>query len=639
MPPSEGQYPFANSPYSSSSSTMASQGGAPIGPNAQRRYFPQPSAAPSTTNLIPSSQRTSAGSIESLQSTNSGAVHANFARGPSVRSSRSGNSSNESPYNVSASPGRRIPSVIPSISDKYSLSPDPAAWGADISPNHPEPDDFLHNPDPKRDRKNDNRGNIFTLRGLSNLGCLLILGIGLITLFAGYPLISHFTSHPLSFFGGFNVGGINATGQVPEISGNFGLIDLHTPKDAYTIQSYHSPGTELQLVFSDEFETDGRSFYPGDDPFWEGVDLHYWATNNLEWYDPEAVTTKNGSLEITLDKKSNHGLDYQGGLISTWNKFCFTGGLIVSAVTLPGTNNGPLWPAVWTMGNLGRAGYGASLEGMWYTYDACDVGAAPNQTVNSLPLAATINGDKGVGGALSFLPGQRLSRCTCAGESHPGPVHADGTYVGRSAPEIDIFEAQISDGSGQVSQSAQWAPFNNEYIWFNTSDNLIIPDPTVTVLNSYIGGAFQQATSAVTETSQRCYQLIEPCFGVFGFEYQPDGKLSWTLNQAGMAADTAVEISARPVPQEPLYIIANLGMSENFGVVDFEHLTFPSVMRIDYVRVYQPKNAINIGCDPAGFPTAAYIDEYLPAYTNPNLTTWRDDFGQPFPKSKILGQC
>ena len=47
------------------------------------------------------------------------------------------------------------------------------------------------------------------------------------------------------------------------------------------------------------------------------------------------------------------------------NKFCFTGGYIETAVQLPGTNNVVgMWPAVWTMGNLGRAGYGASLEGM-----------------------------------------------------------------------------------------------------------------------------------------------------------------------------------------------------------------------------------------------------------------------------------
>lgn len=51
-------------------------------------------------------------------------------------------------------------------------------------------------------------------------------------------------------------------------------------------------------------------------------------------------------------------------MMSTWNKFCFTGGYIEASVVLPGVNNIlGLWPAIWTMGNLGRAGYGASLEG------------------------------------------------------------------------------------------------------------------------------------------------------------------------------------------------------------------------------------------------------------------------------------
>jgi hypothetical protein len=36
-------------------------------------------------------------------------------------------------------------------------------------------------------------------------------------------------------------------------------------------------GTSYDLVFSDEFNVDGRSFYPGDDPYWEAVDLHYWC--------------------------------------------------------------------------------------------------------------------------------------------------------------------------------------------------------------------------------------------------------------------------------------------------------------------------------------------------------------------------
>ncbi|KAH6916882.1 beta-glucan synthesis-associated protein [Coprinopsis sp. MPI-PUGE-AT-0042] len=543
-----------------------------------------------------------------------------------------------------------------SISDKFSLSPDPKTWGSNLSPDTPEPDDYLHNPDPKRDVNYDAGGTFFTWRGLTNLGCMIILCLGFLALFAGYPIISHFMYPPPSRMGGFNIGGINATGQIPNI-GNFGLIDLDTPQDAFAKPSYTNPKQDLQLVFSDEFNVDNRSFYPGDDPYWEAVDLHYWATNNLEWYDPSAITTRGGFLEITLSRKRTHDLDYQGGMVSSWNKFCFTGGLLEASVTLPGANNVMgLWPAVWSMGNLGRAGYGATLEGMWpYTYDSCDVGTAPNQTHEGLPLQATINGDPGENGALSYLPGQRLSRCTCPGESHPGPIHTDGTFVGRSAPEIDVFEALVSSTddqlpSGYVSQSAQWGPFNAEYAWFNTTENLIIPNPDKTIYNTYTGGAFQQATSCVTSTNQQCYELAGGCQSIYGFEYKPgfdnayiswisDGELAWTLRSAGMAADTRVEIAARPVPQEPMYIIMNLGVSENFGGVDFDHLAFPATMRVDWVRVYQPKDAINIGCNPKAFPTQAYIKRYLDAYTNPNFTTWRDAYEQPFPKSRFLGQC
>lgn len=100
-------------------------------------------------------------------------------------------------------------------------------------------------------------------------------------------------------------------------------------------------------------------------------------------------------------------------------------------------------------------------------------------------------------------------------------MHSDGTFVGRAAPEIDVFEAQVSDEVGYVSQSGQWAPFNAAYEWFNTSANLIIPDPEISTLNSYMGGAYQQATSVVSQTNQSCYELEDGCFAIFGFEYKP----------------------------------------------------------------------------------------------------------------------
>ena len=99
------------------------------------------------------------------------------------------------------------------------------------------------------------------------------------------------------------------------------MIDIDTPSEAYTKTSWRT-GEKFQLVFSDEFNVEGRTFYPGDDPYWEAVDLHYWETNNLEWYDPAAITTEGGDLVITLSQKETHNLNYQGGTCSLFTSTC-----------------------------------------------------------------------------------------------------------------------------------------------------------------------------------------------------------------------------------------------------------------------------------------------------------------------------
>lgn len=122
---------------------------------------------------------------------------------------------------------------------------------------------------------------------------LIILCCTLIILFAGYPIISWVGRYHHTTVG-YNLGGINGSGQVPVLQGLPSLIDPDTPKDSQTRTGYD--GKKYNLVFSDEFNHDGRTFWPGDDPFWEAVDLHYWPTGDLEWYSPDAITTKDGSL-------------------------------------------------------------------------------------------------------------------------------------------------------------------------------------------------------------------------------------------------------------------------------------------------------------------------------------------------------
>jgi beta-glucanase (GH16 family) len=59
-----------------------------------------------------------------------------------------------------------------------------------------------------------------------------------------------------------------------------GLIDPDTPDSVMSRTA--ADGTKQVLVFSDEFNKDGRTFYDGDDPFFQAVDIWYGATQDLE---------------------------------------------------------------------------------------------------------------------------------------------------------------------------------------------------------------------------------------------------------------------------------------------------------------------------------------------------------------------
>ncbi|KAF8624603.1 hypothetical protein AX17_007096 [Amanita inopinata Kibby_2008] len=520
-------------------------------------------------------------------------------------------------------------------------------------------EDLLH--DPRSDAHFGNSKATFPWRGIFNVGVLVILIFGLLTLFVFYPVYSFYRNAARNEAINGNIR-INATGQAPVLFQMPDLIDVATPASAKSRTGFD--GQEYELVFSDEFEVDGRTFYPGDDPYWEAVDLWYGVTGDLEWYDPSQITTRNGSLVITMDSTAtlssnltpgstapftldtNHQLQYRSGMLQSWNKFCFTTGYIEVSVTFPGPdeNTQGYWPGAWTMGNLARPGYSATTDGMWpYTYDTCDVGTFPNQTFpdHSGPTAA-LHSDfsrSKYNYELSWLSGQRLSACSCPGGDHPGPVYNKG----RGAPEIDVFETQkdkVNPTGQRVSQSAQFAPFTHDYIYGNTSnDQFQIFDDTKSVANPYRGSAVQQAISSLVRVPSDMFQGSGQVFRTLGFEYwsdpknrdqgfvtwQVDGTPSYRLGASAVPPDQGdggTGVGQRLVPEEPMSIILNLGISPNWQKIDLSTMIFPAEMKVEYVRVYQRKGQTNVGCDPKDYPTADYINNHLEAYTNPNKTTW-----------------
>ncbi|CCE61650.1 hypothetical protein TPHA_0A05760 [Tetrapisispora phaffii CBS 4417] len=494
-----------------------------------------------------------------------------------------------------------------------------------------EEDDFLHNPDPEEEARLDKKRFVSDFKNMDKrsfggfLGVFFLFLAG-IFIFIVLPAIT-FTGvidKPTEVL----VTGLTSY-TYPTLAGiRTDLVDPDTPSSAKTRTS--RKGESWPLVFSDEFNAVGRTFYDGDDQFWTAPDIHYDATKDLEWYTPDASTTANGTLALRMDAYKNHDLYYRSGMLQSWNKLCFTEGALEISAKLPnyGRVTG-LWPGLWTMGNLARPGYLASTEGVWpYSYQSCDAGITPNQSSND---------------GISYLPGQKLNVCTCDDEDHPN----QGT--GRGAPEIDILEGEVDTtiGVGVASQSLQVAPYD---IWYIPDYNFIeIYNFTTTTMNSYCGGPFQQAVSAVT-TLNTTWNEFGPDAGYYqkyAIEYQNDqetGYITWYIGSTpvytiySQALHPNGNIDWRPISKEPMSIIMNLGISNNWAYIDWQSIYFPVTFRIDYVRLYQPSDSISVTCDPDDYPTYDYIEDHLNAYSNPNLTSWAAA-GYSKPKNILTGQC
>nr|POE94452.1 beta-glucan synthesis-associated protein kre6 [Quercus suber] len=315
-------------------------------------------------------------------------------------------------------------------------------------------------------------------------------------------------------------------------------------------------------------------------------------------------------------------------MLHSWNQLCFKGGIFEVSMSLPGPAGvHGWWPGAWTMGNLGRPGYLATTDGMWpYTYDTCDVGITPNQSMND---------------GTSHLPGQRLPSCACADEDHPTPGR------GRGAPEIDIAEVSGDYGGhgwGVATQSYQVAPF--DIFYYPNYEFMETPNYGTSFVNTYTGGPFQQAVSTTSILNNNWYDGQQ--YQKFAFEYVPGGDenayVAWIIGEEetmrfdARAIGPNGNVNQRLISEEPMSMILNFGFSHSWVDIDWAHLVWPAVMRIDYVRWYQKEGAEMVTCDPPGYETTEYIARHPEAYNNINRTHWTDA-GYSWPKNTLMNGC
>ena len=201
----------------------------------------------------------------------------------------------------------------------------------------------------------------------------------------------------------------------------------------------------FQLVFSEEFNLAGRTFEDGPDPKWTALEKNDYTNDALHYYAASNAVTGDGRLVITTEatdtdvvgfndvkrEKTRVTKHFRSAMLQTWNKFCFTGGIIEAEVELPGKSDvGGLWPAFWLLGNLARHTYVGSSEHIW-------------------PWSSKLCTER------SF-DAQHITACDQV--AHYGLK----VGVGRGSPEIDIFEVQpgnVKANHGVFLRSPVGQPF------------------------------------------------------------------------------------------------------------------------------------------------------------------------------------
>lgn len=78
---------------------------------------------------------------------------------------------------------------------------------------------------------------------------------------------------------------------------NGGWVDVDTPWNKQNTKAYED-GYPYHLVFSDEFNVNGRNFHDGNDPRWTSINKDDYTNYALQYYNENLANTNNGYLNL-----------------------------------------------------------------------------------------------------------------------------------------------------------------------------------------------------------------------------------------------------------------------------------------------------------------------------------------------------
>uniref|UniRef100_A0A7S1Y0E2 GH16 domain-containing protein n=1 Tax=Phaeomonas parva TaxID=124430 RepID=A0A7S1Y0E2_9STRA len=446
------------------------------------------------------------------------------------------------------------------------------------------------------------------------------------------------------------------------------FIDRATPAENRITKSL-SLAKDYALVFSDEFETDGRRFDGNSDLHWQALRKPDDAMGALHYYNDstDEVTTLDGKLVLRANAKvaqwrewnkhrrkmEDFRRNYTTAMLTSWNRVCFTGGILELSAQLPGgAHDGGLWPAAWLLGNLARPTYPSTTEYVWpWSYDTCDAISEHEQ------LISACHDDPN-----SALRPQHALSPSLNPSTSPTKNRGDGLKrkTGRGAPEIDIFEALASwtpDSPPNMTATLTVAPG----IAANRPHNGALPNATQDWYDGLEFGAGSElnkewygSRSGTARDKHKYWAdsisgrhvLGDDEFNgqaLFRVEWEPgaEGFVRWYLNSKlvfGVRADSLRNKTGALIPNEPMQIILNIAMNNFwaqpqpcdtatcgacFACLDCKNpdcqcalppllkncAGLPAEMKIDFIRVFQdPGNDQHtLGCSPDYYPTEGYI--------------------------------
>eukprot|EP00978_Attheya_sp_CCMP212_P004772 scaffold10482_cov56-Attheya_sp.AAC.2 len=435
-----------------------------------------------------------------------------------------------------------------------------------------------------------------------------------------------------------------------------GWVDPDTPKGFHRTKALTDiDKRQYKLVFSDEFEQEGRSFADGEDPKWTAINKNDYTNDALHFYSSDNARVTNGVMNITTEEKVNEYRAFnektkkfyadkkhiQSGMLQGWNKFCLTGGIVEFRAKLPGdSGTGGLWPALWMLGNLARATYVGSSDFMWpYSYNQCNEETRMSQEINACSKVNHYGMDDGVGRGspeIDILEGM-------GGEAGKLPnTHIERPYFSASlqiAPGIRNSRPQL----GHLPQKGHWYTHLEYGPVTNASINPFFYG--VTLVHKPKEYTYQSdAISANMHISEDYYKNHH----IYRVEWEPSdldgsgGYIKWFADGELVSAIYAdsLAISGAQIPNEPMYILMNTAVASSWGFpapcpegCDCECYecgnpdcacalpqgycdNFPANFEVDYVRVWQAVNETKhtLGCSTKDRPSELFIKGHSKRY-------------------------